>query len=71
MTTEVTYKEKVYTVTDEQPKTNDKVLTDNYGVWTFHEGGTAPMPYWANPNACKKIIAIDGVDINEIENEEI
>ena len=68
MTTEVTYKGKVYTVTDEQPKTNDKVLTDNYGVWTFKQA-PCPMPYWGNPNACKKIIAIDGVDINEIKND--
>lgn len=46
-----------YIISDEKPKTGDKVLTDDYGVWEFHEG-TAPLPYWCNTNTCKKIIDI-------------
>jgi hypothetical protein len=48
---------KVYLLSTKAPNTGDLVLTDNYGVWTFHEG-TAPIPYWCNPNACKKVIRV-------------
>lgn len=58
MVKDIVYKDKVYTVTDEQPKTGDQVLTTNYGVWEFHEG-TAPLPYWCNANTCQKILAVN------------
>jgi len=54
----IEYENKLYTVTDELPKTGDQVLTTNYGVWTFHEG-SAPLPYWCNPKTCKKIVSVE------------
>jgi hypothetical protein len=59
----VTYKGNEYVLTDETPKTGDLVLTDDYGVWEFHTG-TASIPYWCNPNTCKKILSIDEVEVN-------
>lgn len=55
---EITYKNKTYITSDETPKNGDLVLTDNYGVWEFADfgGGSAPLPYWANKNTCKKLI---------------
>lgn len=55
---DVIHDNKIYTVTDEAPKTGDQVLTDNYGVWIFHDG-PAPLPYWCNAKTCKKIVAIN------------
>jgi len=55
------YSGKKYLISDEEPKNGDFVLTENYGVWIFQDltgEGTAPMPYWANKNACKKLILI-------------
>lgn len=62
---EQTYEGDTYTLTDDKPNNNDKVLTDGYGVWRFFDegGGTAPLPYWANHKTCKKIIAINGKEI--------
>ena len=47
-----------YTVTDEDPKNFDLVITEKYGVWTFKDegNGSAPLPYWANKNTCKKLV---------------
>jgi len=46
-----------YRITDEEPKNGDLVITEKYGVWEFQDlgGASAPMPYWPNKNACKKI----------------
>jgi hypothetical protein len=52
----VEYCNEIFTLTDEEPKTGDRVLTKDYGVWDFHEG-TAPLPYWCNPNTCNKIVS--------------
>ena len=57
------YKGDEYLLTDETPKTGDLVLTDGYGVWVFHTG-TAPIPFWCNPNSCKKILSINGEEVN-------
>lgn len=54
----VQYKDNNYTVTNEIPKNGDLVITDNYGVWIFMDEtghGSAPLPYWANKNACMKL----------------
>jgi hypothetical protein len=53
------YNGKKYLISDEIPQNGDLVLTENYGVWIFQDltgTGSAPMPYWANKNACKKLI---------------
>lgn len=57
----VTHKEKKYQVSNEEPVNGDLVLTDNYGVWEFKDEGwgSAPLPYWANKNTCKKMILIN------------
>lgn len=57
----IEYEGKKYLISDEEPKNYDLVLTDNYGVWVFKDEtgqGSAPMPYWANKKACKKLIEI-------------
>jgi hypothetical protein len=56
---EITHEGKAYTTSDEEPKSGDLVLTDNYGVWEFRDEtgfGSAPLPYWANNKTCKKLI---------------
>jgi len=53
---------KTYLISDERPENYDLVLTEKYGVWTFRDDtgfSTAPMPYWANRHACKKLILIE------------
>ena len=38
------------------------MLTDNHGVWTFKDetgNGSAPIPYWANRNTCKRLVELD------------
>ncbi len=52
------YEGNKYLISDEIPQNGDLVLTEKYGVWEFWDngGGSAPMPYWANKNACKKLI---------------
>lgn len=40
----------------ELPVNGDKVIANNYGhVWDF-KTEPSPMPYWANPKTCKKIL---------------
>ena len=54
------YKDYYYVINDDEPQNGDMVMTEKYGVWEFRDEtgyGSAPMPYWANRNACKKIIA--------------
>jgi hypothetical protein len=51
----IKHEDKQYLVSNEKPKTGDLVITEKYGIWLFHEG-TAPIPYWCNPNTCKKLI---------------
>jgi hypothetical protein len=54
-----TYDGKTYIISDETPVNGDLVLTEKYGVWEFKDEtgfSTAPMPYWANRHACKKLI---------------
>ena len=54
------YKDHYYIVSDDIPQNGDWVMTENYGVWKFRDDtgySTAPMPYWANRHACKKIVA--------------
>lgn len=55
---------KQYKVTEQIPDWDDLVITEEYGVWVFRNYGTdecpaAPMPYWANPRACKKLELIN------------
>jgi len=69
MLTNVTYEGRVYTLSDERPKSFDKVLTNDYGVWTFLQA-PCPLPYWGNPNACKKIVAVDGIEIEKLKEDE-
>ena len=60
----ITHNELIYLVVDDTPTNGDLVLTDNYGVWTFRDEtgkGSAPIPYWANKNACKKIIPFNNI----------
>lgn len=63
--TAINHEGKSYQVSDEKPRNGDLVLTDGYGVWTFRNDAPAgsnacyaPMPYWANANACKKLVLI-------------
>ncbi len=46
----------------EEPVNGDLVYVKGYGaIWEFKDEsgfGSAPMPYWANKNNCKKILAI-------------
>jgi len=56
----VLHKDYFYFISNETPENGDMVYTEKYGVWEFKDEtgqGSAPMPYWANKNACKKIIA--------------
>ncbi len=57
----ITHENKTFKVVDETPKNGDLVITEKYGVWEFKDegGGSAPIPYWANKNTCKKIIEIN------------
>ena len=53
------FKEKQYKISEDIPKNGDLVLTENHGIWEFRDEtgyGSAPMPYWANKNTCKKLI---------------
>lgn len=59
--TVIEHKGKKYKVVDDKPQNYDLVLTDNYGVWVFKDengSGSAPLPYWANNKACKKLVEI-------------
>lgn len=68
MEIEKVFNNNIYTLTDEKPNNHDKVLTDDYGVWEFFNESdcTAPLPYWANHHACKKIVAVNGVKIEDL-----
>jgi hypothetical protein len=62
------YNGHAYVLTDDEPQNGDWVLTEKYGVWEFRDEtgyATAPMPYWANKHACKKIIATDDKSLKE------
>jgi hypothetical protein len=55
---------KPYEVSLDSPQNGDLVLTDGYGVWEFRnnapEGSKtcyAPLPYWANKDSCRKLVA--------------
>lgn len=61
-TIDVKHNGHTYTLSAEKPKTGDKVLTDNYGVWTFHEG-SAPVPFWCNEKTCMKIVSTTDPEI--------
>jgi len=69
----ILHKGKSYITSDETPKNGDLVLTDNYGVWEFRDDtgkGSAPMPFWANKNTCKKLIEyVTDKMIEDIFNE--
>ena len=57
-----------YVVSNERPENGDWVLTENYGAWEFKDetgSGSAPLPYWANRNTCKKIEASDDKSLHE------
>jgi len=60
-TTIIQHEGKSYEVSDEKPDFGDLVTTEEYGVWEFRDygRGSAPMPYWANKNTCKKLILIN------------
>ena len=66
-----------FTITTDEVKNNDKVFASSegtdFGVWTFFDegGGTAPMPFWANRKACKKIIKVNGKDIDKISDSKL
>ena len=51
----LSYEGKIYLITNDEPKTNDLVLTNNYGVWRFNEK-PSPLPYWCNKDTCKKLV---------------
>ena len=58
----ITHEGKTYLISDKTPQYGDLVLTDNYGVWEFRDEtgfGSAPLPYWANKNTCKKMELIN------------
>lgn len=58
-TKEIIHEEQKYIVSNEIPINGDLVLTEKYGVWEFKDEtghGSVPLPYWANINACKKLI---------------
>ena len=53
---------KKYLVSEQVPQNGDLVLTEKYDVWEFRDEtgfGSAPMPYWANKKACKKLILVN------------
>lgn len=52
------HEDKKYLISDEKPQDGDLVLTEKYGVWEYKEA-PCPMPYWGNPNVCKKLIPIE------------
>ena len=58
--TTITHENTNFKVVDETPQNGDLVITENYGVWEFKDEGfgSAPLPYWANKNTCKKLIKI-------------
>ena len=66
------YKNEYYLLSDEIPVTGDKVLTDNYGVWEF-KLQSCPIPYWGNPNTCKKILKSTDpyLEVNRFSEEEL
>jgi len=51
----ITHEGNQYIISKDKPQNGDLVITDNYGVWTFQQA-PCPLPYWGNPNACKKLI---------------
>lgn len=54
----IVYYGVTYIISDEPPKNDDLVLTNEYGIWTFKEQ-TSMLPFWCNPNNCKKLIPIE------------
>lgn len=55
--TELTHKGIRYKVVDDEPKDDDLVITEHYGVWEFKETPHM-LPYWCNRYTCKKLIPI-------------
>ena len=51
----ITHEDNQYIISNDKPQNGDLVITDNYGVWEFQQA-PCPLPYWGNPNACKKLI---------------
>jgi len=64
----IEYRTNTYTTTNDTPNAGDLVMTNEYGVWKFRQA-PCPMPYWGNANACKKIVAVDGVEVNDDNKE--
>lgn len=66
------YKNEYYLLSEETPVTGDFVLTDNYGVWEFRLQ-PCPIPYWGNPNTCKKILKSTDpyLDVDRFNEEEL
>jgi hypothetical protein len=48
----------MYRLSDDIPKDGDMVLTENYGIWEYKKA-PCPIPYWGNPNNCKKMVHIE------------
>jgi len=51
---------ELYILSDIPPKNGELVATEKHGIWEFKDEsgmGSAPLPYWANKNTCKKILA--------------
>jgi len=60
----ITHNGLFHIVVEDEPQNGDLVLTDNHGVWTFKDEtgmGSAPMPYWANKDTCKKLIPFNDI----------
>ena len=48
----------VYVTSKREPKNGDKVIASDGCVWEYRDEtgfSSAPLPYWANKNACRKI----------------
>jgi hypothetical protein len=54
----IIYNHKMYRLSDDIPKDGDMVLTENYGIWEYKKA-PCPIPYWGNPNNCKKMVHIE------------
>jgi hypothetical protein len=51
----------LYITSDEKPKFGDKVIADG-GVWEFRPQ-PIPLPYWGNPDTCRKIVVTTNKDL--------
>jgi hypothetical protein len=51
----------IYILSDDEVKNEDYVYPEKYShIWKYRKA-PCPMPYWGNPNGCKKLIATNEV----------